>query len=103
VFSTGFCGIQCDSISFEYILNYVSLPYFETTKDKLAHGATQEAINNEDLSSLLIHLPANDKLVSFHQKTEKLYSFVSIIEENTCLLMKEKELLLPLLINGQLS
>ncbi len=103
VFSTGFCGIKCDTISFEYVLNYVSLPYFEITKDKLAHGATQEAINNEDLTSLSIHLPPKDKLANFHQKTEKLYRFITTIEEQTYRLIQEKEKLLPLLINGQLQ
>ena len=40
IFSTGFCGIKCDDIAFEYLINYLNLPYFEKEKDILSHGAT---------------------------------------------------------------
>ncbi len=51
IFSTGFCGIKCDDIAFEYIVNYLNLPYFEIKKDILSNGATMEGVNNEDLKS----------------------------------------------------
>ena len=68
IFSTGFCGIKCDDIAFEYLINYLNLPYFEKEKDILSHGATQEGIINEDLKSFKIHLPSKEKLCAFHNK-----------------------------------
>lgn len=103
IFSTGFCGIQCDDIAFEYILNYINLPYFEKEKDILAHGATQESINNEDLKSFKIHLPSKEKLCAFHNKTNGIYCRISEINHVTYQLSCIKERLLPLLINGQLK
>lgn len=40
ILSTGFCGLQCDEDSFEYISSFIEHSYFETLKDMLAHGAT---------------------------------------------------------------
>lgn len=102
VFSTGFCGIKCDDIAFEYMINYVNLPYFEKEKDILSHGATMESITNEDLKSFKIHLPSKEKLCGFHNKTYAIHCYISeinyVIHQLSCL----KEKLLPLLINQQL-
>ena len=38
ILSTGFCGLQCNEISFEYIASYVSNAYFEIHKDMLYNG-----------------------------------------------------------------
>lgn len=102
IFSTGFFGIKCEKIAYEYMVNYLKLPYFEVIKDKLAHGATQEAVNNEDLGSIKIQLPSRIKLEEFHNNTKTIYENISKIEEVTYRLSKMKNLLLPLLINGQL-
>lgn len=103
IFSTGFCGIKCDDIAFEYLINYIKLPYFEKEKDILAHGATQESINNEDLKSFKIHLPSKEKLCAFHNKTKDIHCRISEINLVTHQLSCLKEKLLPLLINGQLQ
>ena len=103
VFSTGFCGIKCDDIAFEYLINYINLPYFEIEKDILAHGATQESINNEDLRSFKIHLPSKEKLRAFHNKTNGIHCRISEINHVTYQLTCLKEKLLPLLINQQLK
>ena len=103
VFSTGFCGIKCDDIAFEYLINYINLPYFEIEKDILAHGATQESTNNEDLRSFKIHLPSKEKLRAFHNKACGIHCRISEINLVTYQLSCLKEKLLPLLINGQLQ
>ena len=103
IFSTGFCGIKCDDIAFEYLINYLNLPYFEKEKDILSHGATQEGIINEDLKSFKIHLPSKEKLCAFHNKTNGIHCRISEINHVTYQLSHIKEKLLPLLINGQLQ
>lgn len=103
IFSTGFCGIKCEEFAFEYMINYLNLSYFEKKKDITSHGATMESINNEDLKSFKIHLPAKDKLILFHTKTKEIYYEISRIRQATFQLTCLKGELLPLLINGQLK
>lgn len=103
IFSTGFCGIKCDDIAFEYLVNYLNLPYFENKKNILSHGATMEGVNNDDLKSIQIHLPAKEKLEEFHNKTKNIHCEISKINQITNQLTILKEKLLPLLINGQLQ
>jgi type I restriction enzyme S subunit len=103
IISTGFCGVRCQDFAFEYIAGTVELPYFEETKDKLAHGATMESINNDDLKSLLIHNPSKELLEQYHNQTKDIYKQMSLIRIENHKLESLKNKLLPLLINGQLT
>lgn len=103
IFSTGFCGIKCQDFAFEYLIGTVELPYFEEMKDKLAHGATMESINNDDLKSLLIPNPSKELLEQYHNLTKDIYKQMSLIRIENYKLETLKNTLLPLLINGQLE
>lgn len=101
ILSTGFCGLQCNEISFEYIASYVSNAYFEIHKDMLAHGATQEAVNNDDLAGIHIIIPEDTVLRAYHETTQAIYAQIS---KNVCEnqeLVKLRDWLLPMLMNGQ--
>ena len=101
ILSTGFCGLQCEEISFEYIASYISNSYFEFHKDIVSHGATQEAVNNDDLESIYIAIPENNVLKSYHNTSRPIYAQIS---KNICenqKLMKLRDWLLPMLMNGQ--
>lgn len=101
ILSTGFCGLQCDEISFEYISSYIASPYFELHKDMLAHGATQEAVNNDDLAGIHLLIPDEKTLKAYHTTTQPLYSQIA---KNICEnkeLTKLRDWLLPMLMNGQ--
>ena len=101
ILSTGFCGLQCNKISFEYIASYISNAYFEIHKDMLAHGATQEAVNNDDLSGVHIIIPEDAVLRAYHEATQPIYAQLS---KNICEnqeLVKLHDWLLPMLMNGQ--
>ena len=101
ILSTGFCGLQCNEISFEYIASYVSNAYFEIHKDMLAHGATQEAVNNDDLAGVHIIIPEDTVLRAYHETTQAIYAQIS---KNICEnqeLVKLRDWLLPTLMNGQ--
>ena len=101
ILSTGFCGLQCNEISFEYIASYVSNAYFEIHKDMLAHGATQEAVNNDDLAGVHIIIPEDTVLRAYHEATQAIYAQIS---KNICEnqeLVKLRDWLLPMLMNGQ--
>lgn len=101
ILSTGFCGLQCNEISFEYIASYVSNAYFEIHKDMLAHGATQEAVNNDDLAGVHIIIPEDTVLRAYHEATQAIYAQIS---KNICEnqeLVKLRDWLLPMLMSGQ--
>ena len=101
ILSTGFCGIQCSDISFEYISSFVSNDFFETAKDILAHGATQEAVNNEDMLSIKIVIPDTITLQNYHEACKSIYAQMS---KNICEnreLVAIRDWLLPMLMNGQ--
>ena len=101
ILSTGFCGLQCDEISFEYISSYIASQYFELHKDMLAHGATQEAVNNDDLAGIHLLIPDEKTLKTYHTTTQPLYSQIA---KNICEnkeLTKLRDWLLPMLMNGQ--
>ena len=101
ILSTGFCGLQCNEISFEYIASYVSNAYFEIHKDMLAHGATQKAVNNDDLAGVHIIIPEDTVLRAYHEATQAIYAQIS---KNICEnqeLVKLRDWLLPMLMNGQ--
>ena len=101
ILSTGFCGLQCNEKSFEYISSYIASPYFELHKDMLAHGATQEAVNNEDLAGIHLMIPDENTLEMYHTTTQPLYSQIA---KNICEnkeLIRLRDWLLPMLMNGQ--
>lgn len=101
ILSTGFCGLQCEEKSFEYVASYISNSYFEIHKDILAHGATQEAVNNNDLAGVYIIIPEDKVLQAYHDITQPIYAQMS---KNICEnqnLIALREWLLPMLMNGQ--
>lgn len=101
ILSTGFCGVHCTEDSFEYISSFIEYSYFEIQKDTLAHGATQKAVNNDDLASVALIISLDNVLHLFHQRTSSIYSQIS---KNICEnqeLTKLRDWLLPMLMNGQ--
>ena len=101
ILSTGFCGQQCSEKSFEYVASFVSNPRFEIIKDILAHGATQEAVNNDDMESISFVIPSDEILEQYHAATKGMFAQIS---KNICEnreLIKVRDWLLPMLMNGQ--
>ena len=101
ILSTGFCGLQCDEKSFEYISSYIASPCFELHKDMLAHGATQEAVNNDDLAGMHLLIPDKNILEKYHETTQPIYAQIA---KNICEnkeLTKLRDWLLLILMNGQ--
>ena len=101
ILSTGFYGLQCSEMSFEYISSVVSSPIFEATKDRLSHGATQQGITDDDLANISLLVPDEITLSKYHDATKGLYSQISnnILENKR--LIAIRNFLLPLLMNGQ--
>lgn len=103
ILSTGLCGLHCKDSTLEFIWNTINSEYFEIKKDSLAHGATQQAVNNDDLVSIPLLIPPSDIILKFHNKTKSLYYQKYINELEVQKLIELREFLLPMLMNGQIS
>ncbi|WQU45391.1 restriction endonuclease subunit S [Helicobacter pylori] len=103
ILSTGFCGLQCQKYTFEYIASTIKYSPFETRKNNLATGATQKAINIEALDYIFILIPNKELLDNYSKITKPLYEKISnnIIETQT--LTALRDFLLPLLLKQQVK
>lgn len=103
ILSTGFCGLQCQKHTFEYITSTIKYSPFETRKNNLATGATQKAINIEALDYIFILIPNKELLNNYSKITKPLYEKISnnIIETQT--LTALRDFLLPLLLKQQVK
>ncbi len=103
ILSTGFCGLQCQKHTFEYIASTIKYSPFETRKNNLATGATQKAINIEALDYIFILIPNKRLLDNYSKITKPLYEKISnnIIETQT--LTALRDFLLPLLLKQQVK
>ncbi len=103
ILSTGFMGLQCKKVAFEYISAFIDGPYFERAKDQYANGATQQAVGNAELESVYLVIPDDETLARFHNLTRGLVESIgeTIIENKK--LVELRDWLLPMLMNGQVS
>ena len=103
ILSTGFVGLKCNEISLEYMHCFINSDSFEYVKDMLSHGATQEAVNNDDLKSIKLIIPTDNYLRKCSEQVNSLIKLVSknIIENQQ--LSSLRDFLLPLLMNGQVG
>ena len=69
ILSTGFLGLKCHEYSFEYIWCLINSSWFETQKDYIASGSTQEAISDSNIDYIKIIVPPNEILKKFHKLT----------------------------------
>lgn len=103
ILSTGFYGLHCKNNSLEYIWNTINSTHFENQKDRLAHGATQQAVNNDDLLSIPLLIPTNEVIENFHNQVKSFYKQKYINEIENQKLKNLRDFLLPLLINAQVQ
>ncbi|WRF21717.1 restriction endonuclease subunit S [Helicobacter pylori] len=103
ILSTGFCGLQCQKHTFEYIASTIKYSPFETRKNNLATGATQKAINIEMLDYIFILIPNKELLDNYSKITKPLYEKISNNTIETQTLTALRDFLLPLLLKQQVK
>lgn len=100
IFSTGFLGLYCLKEEYlEYIYSFLNFGYFEKVKDRFAHGATQEAVNNDDVSLIPIIIPDYFTLKEYHERTKHLLHQIYINNQKNKVLINEKEKMISLILN----
>ena len=103
ILSTGFCGIKCSKNSLPYLFALVESPTFEYVKDQFAHGATQEAVNVNDLSGIMFPIPPKYVLEAFSEAVNPLIEKMNRLLRENHDLAEMREQLAPMLLNGQVS
>ena len=103
ILSTGFMGLECKKEALEYLWGFVDNDYFETIKDKLANGATQEAINNDDLVFIKLLIPSDNVLKKYHLQMKSIYQKIYNNQIQNQELSTLRDWLLPMLMNGQVK
>lgn len=94
ILSTGFCGIQCNKNSMEYIWSIINSDWFEKSKDTYANGSTQKSITDLVLSYIKILVPDNDTLVKFHNLTKDDFDLICKLQKINRKLTEYKKVLL---------
>ena len=104
ILSTGMCGLECNKkIYFEYIISVINSNDFDKIKDVFAHGSTQQAISNGDLKNINILIPEELILEKFNKISKNLFHQKYLKEIENQLLTKQRDFLLPMLMNGQIT
>lgn len=61
ILSTGFSGIESTVVDCDYLMQILSSEEFNSQKNLLAEGSTQEAVNNTKIKEIKFLLPKNPK------------------------------------------
>jgi type I restriction enzyme S subunit len=100
IFSTGFFGLKCTPEALGYMHSIINSNQFEFIKNRLAHGATQEAVNNNDLKSMNIIVPSTDILLKYNRIVLPLIKKMNNNRYENDQLTRLKDFLLPILMNN---
>jgi type I restriction enzyme S subunit len=103
ILSTGFMGLSCNEIAFEYLAGYITSDVFEITKDIVSHGATMQGIGNDDLKFFKIIIPDTDNIINFKKSTSAIYEKMEVNRIENQKLTELRDWLLPMLMNGQVK
>lgn len=91
ILSTGFAGLKCSSFSYSYIWSIINAnDWFEKIKDSIATGSTQEAINENGLSYILIKRPTDKCLEKYSEIVLPMIEQISKIKEENDILYNLK-------------
>ncbi len=103
ILSTGFAGIKTTELSHCFIWSFIMSDAFNISKDNLADGAVQIAINNTSIKKINYTQPSDDILKLFTEKTSNLFrcKYQNDLEIQT--LQKTRDTLLPKLLSGELD
>ena len=84
-------------------LYYTMLSFKELFDSRGAIGTTFGSITKEELFALPVVIPNEDTIKRFEKKCEPLFNQQMTLGEETDALIKQRDELLPLLMNGQIN
>ena len=93
----------CDAIYLEYFYNFLNSGTMRTVIDNLANGAAQANLSPVELCKTDCFIPPIDILLSYNRKVNAIRKAIVQNNQEISQLAKQREELLPLLMNGQVS
>ena len=95
--------LYCDATYLEYFYNFLSSNAMRTVVDNLANGAAQANLSPVELCKTDCFIPPKDILFMYNKKANTIRKTIIQNKREISLLTKQRDELLPLLMNGQVS
>ena len=86
-----------------FLLNSLKQEYFREQIFQIASGCAQPNISAEQINNILLLTPSNSLIENYNQKCKPIFEKLSLNYNQINDLTKQRDELLPLLMNGQVS
>ena len=103
VFSTGFTVLSAKSVPFSWLYLFVTTDNFVGHLVNHATGAGYPAVRPDDFERAAAMLPSEGLLKHFHEASEPNFRLISKLEQQNQQLAQARDLLLPRLMNGEIT
>ena len=95
--------LYCDKLRLEYLYNYLNSRPMRIVVDHLANGAAQANLSPVELCNTMCAMPQESTLREYNQKANVIRLAMIQNNQEIATLTKQRDELLPLLMNGQVS
>ena len=104
ILSTGFAGLKFVNTSYYYYyLSFIRYGIFEDIKNMYSNGSTQVAINNQNIKRINLLLPCKGIINRFNSIVKYNFEMIDKYKLQNQNLTKQRDLLLPRLMNGTIK
>lgn len=95
--------LYCDKLYLEFLYNYLNSQQMKIIVDNLANGAAQANLSPVELCKTVCTIPQNNVLIEYNYKANAIRNAIIQNIQEIIALTKQRDELLPLLMNGQVS
>ena len=95
--------LSCNSLYLEYLYNLLNSQPMRMVVDNLANGAAQANLSPVELCKTICTMPQEDTLLEYNRKANVFRLAMVQNNQEIAALTKQRDDLLPLLMNGQVS
>ena len=95
--------LSCDDLYLEYLYNFLNSKSMRSVVDNLANGAAQANLSPVELCKTLCAIPQAATLLEYNRRANVLRKAMVQNCQEISTLIKQRDELLPLLMNGQVS
>ena len=85
------------------LFNLFNSQYFKAKIKSIASGTGINNLTNQTFDEIYVTIPQDNQLFEFDKKQAQIFAEIGLIEKNNLELTKQRDELLPLLMNGQAS
>lgn len=101
--STGFAVLTPDEVPYTYLYQFVTTKNFVSYLVNVATGAAYPSANVSDFKKAKVLLPTPNLLRRYHSFVEPMYEQINSLRKRNSVLREARDLLLPLLVSGEIE